>query len=187
MKKLISFFIISVLLFAAVACAGSASNNAASSVRGELTVAYDNAITGELLPYFQANQACTAAGVLLDAQTDYAKLSETVAVALLKDEAIAEKLKAAGWIETEDWTEAQKKANEEMFGFIVLTPANQNATQKTASKLLMNWLVGDGSYERTITTVSGGCGCSRTETKVTVTSDAPELVKSEQFKALVNP
>ena len=185
MKKLISFFMIFVLLFAVAACARSST--AVDNTRGSVSVAYDKAVTKDLLAYFQANQACTAEGTLLDGETDYAALSGKAFIALVKDEAIAEQLKAAGWIETEDWTEAQKKANEEMFGFTVLTAPECTAAQKNASKLLTDWLVGDGSYERTITTTSGSCGCSRTETKVTVTSDAPELFKDARFSSLVNP
>lgn len=186
MKKLTAFFLIFILLFTAVACARSASGTA-QTVRGTLRIAYDDALTGELMTYFQANQACTVTGALLDAETDYDTLEESADVAVLKDEAIAGQLKAKGWTETENWSEAQKKTNAELFGFVVLTPAHHTASAQTAVELLTDWLVGKGSYERTITTVSGGCGCSRTETKVTVTSDAPELAKSEQFKALVNP
>ena len=187
MKKLITFFLISVLLFSAAACACGTSTNTQTTVRGELSVAYDNALTKELLHYFQANQACTVKGVLLDAETDYSTLSGQASVALLKDEAIAEQLKAAGWTETENWSDAQKKTNGELFGFIVLTAPERTESAKKAEKLLTDWLVGDGSYERTITTMSGSCSCKRTETQVTFTSDAPDLAKSEQFKALVNP
>ena len=187
MKKLIAFFMIFVLLFTAAACAGSASGSAASTTRGELAVLYDNARTRDLLAYFQANQSCTVKGTLLDAETDYEALPAETFIALLKDEAVAETLKAAGWTETEDWSEAQKKTNESMFGFIVLVAPNCTETAKKAEKLLTNWLVGDGSYERTITTMSGSCSCKRTETQVTVTSDAPELFKSGAFSDLVNP
>ena len=185
MKKLISFFLIFVLLFAAAACARSST--AVDNTRGSLTVAYDVDLTEDLLAYFRANQACKAEGVLLDEETDYAALSQKAFVALVKDEAVAEKLKAAGWIETEDWSESQKKANEEMFGFIVLTTPERTAEQKVASKLLTDWLVGDGVYERTITTTSGSCGCSRNETTVTIMSDAPDLCRDARFAKLVNP
>ena len=187
MKKLIAFCLISVLLFTAAACVCGTNGTAQSTIRGELSVAYDNALTGELLIYFQANQACTVKGVLLDAETDYAVLYETASVALVKDEAVIEALRAAGWTDTENWTEAQKKANDGMFGFTVLNSPKITETAKTASKLLTEWLAGDGVYERTITTVSGSCGCSKKEMQVTIRSDAPELAKSEQFKALVNP
>ena len=186
MKKLIAFFLIAVLLFAAAACASS-SGSAAQTTRGEISVAYDNALTQDLLVYFQANQSVLANGVLLDAETDYDALSAKVSVALLKDEAIAEKLKTLGWTETEDWTEAQKKANAEMFRFIVLISPDIGASDMNAAKLLTNWLVGDGTYEATISTMSGSCSCKRTETKVTITSDAPERVKDARVSALVNP
>ena len=186
MKKLISFFIITILLFTAAACASN-SASAAQTTRGELTVAYDNDLTKDLLVYFQANQSVLANGVLLDAETDYEALASSASVALLKDEAIAEKLKALGWTETEDWTEAQKKANDEMFRFTVLVSPSATESGKKAAKLLTDWLVGDGSYEATISTMSGSCSCKRTETKVTITSDAPELCKDARFAALVNP
>lgn len=187
MKKLIAFFLISVLLFTAAACARGTNGNAQTTIRGELSVAYDNTLTGELLTYFGANQACTVKGVLVNAETDYAILYETASVALVKDDAVIEALKAAGWTDTENWTEAQKKTNDGMFGFTVLNSPKITETAKTASKLLTDWLVGEGTYDRTITTVSGSCGCSKKETHVTIKSDAPELVKDAKFRALVNP
>lgn len=186
MKKLIAFFLIFVMLFTAAACARNTSGST-QTLRGELSVAYDNALTGELLVYFQANQNCTVKGALLDAETDYETLFENASVALVKDEAVIAALEAAGWTETEYWTDAQKKTNDGMFGFTVLNSPKISETAKTASKLLTDWLVGDGTYECTITTTSGSCSCKRTETKVTIKSDAPELAKSEQFKTLVNP
>ena len=185
MKKLISFFIIAVLLFAAAACASGST--AAQTARGELTVAYDREITKDLLVYFQANQSVLTNGVLLDAETDFAALAGNASVALLKDEAVAEQLRALGWTETDDWTEAQKKANDEMFRFTVLVSPSVTESGKKAAKLLTGWLVGDGTYEAMISTMSGSCSCKRTETKVTITSDAPELVKDARFAALVNP
>ena len=186
MKKLIAFFLIFVMLFTAAACARNTSGST-QTLRGELSVAYDNALTGELLVYFQANQNCTVTGTLLDDETDYAAITEKSGVALLKDEAIVQKLKDAGWTETEDWTEKQKGTNESMFNFTVLQSPANTETAKKASKLLTDWLVGDGSYERTITTVSGSCSCKREQTTVTVTSDAPELMKDAHFAKLINP
>ena len=186
MKKLISFFLIAVLLLTAAACVSS-SGSAAPSTRGEISVAFDKEITKDLLVYFQANQSVLTTGVLLDAETDYDALQDNASVALLKDQAIAEQLKTKGWTETEDWTEAQKKANAEMFDFIVLISPSISESGRTAAKLLTNWLVGDGSYDATITTTSGSCSCKRTETKVTIMSDAPELVKDARFASLVNP
>ena len=186
MKKLIAFFLITILLFTAAACARS-SGSAAQTTRGELTVAYDRASAKDLLTYFQANQGIITTGVMIDAETDLDALSQTAHVALIKDEAIAEQLKALGWTETENWTDAQKKTNDGMFGFIVLTSPTVTESAKKAEKILTDWLVGDGTYERTITTVSGSCGCSRTQTNVTVMSDAPELFKSGAFSDLVNP
>ena len=185
MKKLISFFLIFVLLFAVAAC--TRSSTAVDNTRGNISVAYDKEITKDLLVYFQANQSVVTTGVLLDAETVYDALADNASVALLKDEAIAEQLKALGWTETEDWTEAQKKANDEMFRFIVLVSPSINESGKKGAKLLTDWLVGDGTYEATISTMSGSCSCKRTETKVTITSDAPELCKDARFSALVNP
>ena len=74
-----------------------------------------------------------------------------------------------------------------MFNFTVLQSPANTETAKKASKLLTDWLVGDGSYERTITTVSGSCSCKREQTTVTVTSDAPELMKDAHFAKLINP
>lgn len=185
MKKLIAFFLICMLLFTAAACASNAQPT--DTRRGELTVYYDNALTKDLMAYFQANQNCTVTGTLLDDETDYAAITEKSGVALLKDEAIVQKLKDAGWTETEDWTEKQKGTNESMFNFTVLQSPANTETAKKASKLLTDWLVGDGSYERTITTVSGSCSCKREQTTVTVTSDAPELMKDAHFTKLINP
>lgn len=178
MKKLISLLIALNLL---IAVAGCARGQQTVTHRGELSVAYDRESTKELLTYFQANQDCIVTGVLLDAETDYETLPAKASVALLKDEAVAEQLKAAGWTETENWTDAQKKTNEGMFSFIVLTAPDRTDSAKKAEKLLTDWLVGDGAYEKTITTASGGCSCKRTQTTVTYTSDAPELFKSGQF------
>ncbi len=186
MKKLIAFFMMFILLFAAVACARS-SQQTGPTYRGELTVYCDDALTKDLLVYFQANQSCITTCEIVDAETDFAAFMNKTGAAVLKDEAIAEKLKAAGWIETPDWTDAQKKTNEGLFHFIVLTSPANTESGKKAAKYLTDWLVGDGTYDATVTTVSGGCGCSRKQTTVTVKSDAPELAKSERFKALVNP
>ena len=186
MKKLIAVFTVFILLLTIVGCTCGSSQTAAASTRGELSVAYDRELTKELLAYFQVNQGCIVTGTLLNEETDYAALSG-VSAALVKDEAVAEKLKAAGWIETTNWTDLQKETNANMFDFIVLTAPDITDSGKTAAKYLTDWLVGDGAYDRTVTTVSGGCGCRRTETNVTMHSDAPELFKSGLFADLVNP
>lgn len=186
MKKLIAFLLIFVLLFTAAACACGSQQQTVTH-RGEITVYCDNALTTDLLIYFQANQDCLVTAEVLNAETDYEAFSTKTGAALLKDEAIAQKLLDAGWTETQDWTEAQKEKNAQMFGFTVLvSPKNSDTGRKTA-KLLTDWLVGDGSFERTFTTVSGSCSCRREQTTVTVTSDAPELVKDAHFAKLVNP
>ena len=142
MKKLISVLIISVMLLTAAACICSSSGSA-QTARGELAVVYDRELTKELLAYFQANQGVTVTGVLLNDETDYETLAGSVA--LIKDEAFAEKLKALGWTETQNWTDAQKEANAAMFNFIVLTAPNITDSGKVAGKYLTDWLVGDGA------------------------------------------
>lgn len=183
MKKLISLMMAFVLMLAIVGCACN-STSSAQTARGELSVAYDKAGAGDLLAYFQANQGVVVTGVQLDEKTDYAKLSKTASVALIKDEAVAEKLKAAGWTETQDWTEAQKAANESTFNFTVLIAPDASDSSKTAAKILTGWLAGDATYDTKISTMSGGCSCQRTETTVTITSDAPELFKTDLFDDL---
>ena len=184
MKKLILFVLSTVLLLALVGCICGSSQTVTH--RGELTVAYDVDLTKDLLAYFQANQDCIVTGIKLDEKTDYNKIGDNVTVAVVKDEAIAEKLVAAGWVETENWTNAQKATNAEKFGFIVLLSPKATSGEKETSKLLSDWLVGDGAYETTVTISSGcsGCNCSKkTETRK-IRSDALKLYESEEFAAL---
>ena len=181
MKKLITFFLALILLFTVLACA---SGQAAATNRGSLTAVYDRELTGELLAYFQANQNVVVTGTLLNDETDYSALTGTVA--LLKDAATVEKLKALGWTETDTWTESQKETNATMFGYTVLLAPAVTDGSKIAVKYLTDWLVGDGSYERTITTTAGGCSCKRVETTVNMKSDAPALFKSGTFAELAN-
>lgn len=185
MKKLIIFSLSLILLFAVVGCA-CGNQQTGPENRGTLTVAFDREKTGELLNYFQANQNVIVTGSLLNAETDYAALSQTAVVAVLKDAAVAEALLAAGWVDAGNWTEAQKQTNADMFGFTVLLAPNISDGSKTAAKYLTDWLVGDGVYDRTISTVSGGCSCKRVETTVTMKSDAPALAKSGRFDDLKN-
>ncbi len=183
MKKLILFTLSAVLLFTLIGCICGSSQTVTH--RGELTVAYDVALTKDLLAYFQANQDCIVTGVLFDENTDYDTIGENVPVAVVKDDTVAEKLMAAGWTETENWTDAQKTANAELFGFTVLLSPKATSAQKETSKLLSDWLVGDGSYEKTITTASScSCSCSKkTETK-TIRSDVKKLYEDETFAPL---
>ena len=181
MKKLIIVFLATILLFTALACASGSST---PENRGTLTVCYDRELTGELLAYFQANQNVIVTGTLLDSKTDYSAL--TSAVALLKDTATAEKLLAAGWTEVQNWNEAQQQTNAELFAYTAYLSPKATDTDKSACRYLTDWLVGEGSYTRTITTASGGCSCKRVETTVTMKSDAPALYKSGLFDALNN-
>lgn len=186
MKKLISILIASILLLAVVGCICGSSQQTVTH-RGELSIAYDNARTKDLLTYFQANQDCIVTGVLLNENTDYTKLNETASVALVKDEAVIGKLLEAGWTETADFTDAQKEANAKMFNFTVLYAPNMTASGKASAKLLTDWLAGDGVYEKTLTTASGcGCSCSKEEKVVKFKSDAPKLFESGQFQDLMN-
>ena len=186
MKKLITLFLACILMLAVFGCV-CGSQSSAPVTRGELSVAFDKAQTQELLAYFQANQGVVVTGTLLNADTDFQKLSDSAAVALVKDAAVAEKLTAAGWTEAQNWTDAQKEANAGMFGFTVLVAPNMGDSAKLAAKYLTDWLVGDGTYERTVTSVAGGCSCKRVETQVTMKSDAPDLYRSGTFTELVNP
>jgi hypothetical protein len=186
MKKLIAFFLISVMLFTAAACACGAQQQTVTH-RGEITVYCDNALTTDLLTYFQANQDCIVTGVLLNEKTDYKKLNETASVALVKDEAVIGKLLEAGWTETADFTDAQKEANAKMFNFTVLNAPSMTASGKESAKLLTDWLAGDGVYEKTLTSTSGcGCSCSKEEKVVKFKSDAPKLFESGQFQDLMD-
>lgn len=183
MKKLISVFIAALMLLMIIGCA--CGQQTAVETRGDLSVLCDKEITKDLLAYFQANQNVIVTAVLLDSNTDYEKL--TGSVALLKDEATAEKLKAKGWTEAQNWTDAQKETNANMFDFIVLVAPSISESGKIAAKYLTDWLVGDGSYERKVVTMSGGCSCKKIETNVVMRSDAPALFQSGLFGELVNP
>ncbi len=183
MKKLISILIASILLLAIIGC--TCGTQQTVTHRGELSIAYDNALTKDLLAYFQANQDCIVTGILLNEKTNYEKLAETASVAVVKDEAVIAKLLEVGWTETADWTDAQKETNAKMFNFTVLNSPNMTASGKESAKLLTGWLAGDGVYEKTLTYASGcGCSCRKEQRTVKFKSDAPELAKSEQFKAL---
>jgi hypothetical protein len=154
------------MLFATVACScGTSCCGGGQSVpqkKGDVVIAYDDPYVKKVLGFFQANQGYVIAYQELAAAEgetpDYNQLAGKACIAVLKDEAIAEKLKAAGWIETPDWTDAQKKTNEGLFHFIVLTSPANTESGKKAAKYLTDWLVGDGTYDATVTTVSGGCG-----------------------------
>lgn len=183
MKKLVSFILISILLLAAAGCVCGTTQTVTH--RGSLSVAYDDPLTKELLVYFQANQDCIVTGVLLDAETDYETLADKASVAVIKDGAFADRLRAAGWTDTESWSDEQKKANEEYFNFTVLNAPNPASGEKEAAKFLTDWLVGDGSYDKTLVVASGcGCSCSNSKKNVTIKSDAPDLAKSGKFQAL---
>lgn len=184
MKKLISVLIAFVMLFAIAACA-SGNSNTDSGPRGTLSVVYDHELTKQLLGYFGANQYCVVTYILLEEETDLDAITD--AVALLKDEAAIERLKAKGWTEAEYWTDAQKETNAGMFGFTVLNAPQITDTTKAAGAILSGWLIGDAKWEKTVRHTAGGCSCKYIETVVTLQSDAPALAKSEAFRPLVNP
>lgn len=142
MKKLISILIIAILLFATAGCSCGLSccgggGQKVPEKKGDVNIAYDNALTEKLLAYYQANQGYVVTGKLLTADTDLADVSAKIAV--LKDAAMIEKLTAAGWKETAHWTEAQKAENEKLFGFTVLEGPD-GASSENALKALLNWL-----------------------------------------------
>ena len=184
MKKLISVLIAFLLLFAIAACA-SGNSNTYSVPRGTLSVVYDHELTGQLLGYFGANQKCVVTGILLEKETDLEAITD--AVALLKDEAEAERLKAKGWTEAEYWTDAQKETNAGMFGFTVLNAPQITDATKAAGAILSGWLIGEADWEAPVRHTAGGCSCKSIETFVSMKSDAPALAKSEEFQPLVNP
>lgn len=184
MKKLISVLIAFLLLFAIAACANR-NSSVDSGPRGTLSVVYDNELTGQLLGYFGANQKCVVTGVLLEKNTDLAAITD--GVALLKDEAAIERLKAKGWTEAEYWTDAQKETNAGMFGFTVLNAPKSTDATKAAGAILSGWLIGDADWDATVRHTAGGCSCKAVEKTVPMKSDAPALAKSEAFRPLVNP
>lgn len=183
MKKLILFTLVSVLLFATIGCACGQTQTVTH--RGELTIAYDRELTKELLGYFQANQDCIVTGILLSEQTNFETLADTASVALLKDETLANALRAEGWADTADWSDAQKTANEAYFNFIVLISPKATSGNKEASKLLTDWLAGDGVYEKQVLAAqSCSCSCSKQTKTVKIKSDVGVLAKEDKFQPL---
>lgn len=149
MKKIIAIIVISVLSLAMIGCScascGCGGGQNVPSAKGEVSIAYDKAEIRDLLSYYQANQGYVVTFVPLEESTDFAKLSDSVRVAVVKDEAVIEQLKAAGWIETEQWTEAQKASNEKLFGLTVLELPNESGASlnKDAVAALTRWLSGE--------------------------------------------
>lgn len=141
MKKLISILIIAILLFTTAGCSCGlsccGSGQKVPEKKGDVTLAFDNALTEKLLAYFQANQGYVVTGELLTAETDLTAVKAKIAV--LKDAAVIEALAAAGWTETAHWTEAQKTENAKLFNFTVLEAPN-GAPSETALKALVGWL-----------------------------------------------
>ena len=183
MKKLIVLFLAALLLFAAAACAQQQTE--VEKPRAEFTVVYDKEITKELLGYFMANQYCVVTGVQLTKDADLSAITD--AVALLKDEAAIEQLKAMGWTEAEYWTDAQKEKNAEMFNMTVLNAPKITDPAKTGGAILSGWLVGEAEWDATYKHTAGGCSCKPVEKTVRMQSDAPLLVQSEEFEELTNP
>ena len=147
MKKLISILVIAVLLFSAVGCSCSSCGGSKNvpTAKGSVSIAYDKAEAKELLTYYQANQGYVVTFVLLDENTDYETLRNTVRVAVVKDPAVIEKLKEAGWSETAQWTEAQKTNNAKYFNLTVLEALGENGAtaNEDAVKTLASWLGGE--------------------------------------------
>lgn len=149
MKKLISILMITVLLFATVACSGGTSccgsGQKIPAKKGDVSIAYDSETTKEVLAFFQANQGYVVTGTMLDEQTDYEKVKDFAKIAVVKDPSVVEKLTAAGWSETANWTAAQKANNDGMFAFTVLEAPGSISGE--AAKALTEWLGGGENSE----------------------------------------
>lgn len=149
MKKLISILIIFLMLMTTagcscgMSCCGTKQNVPAA--KGNIALAYDDESVKTVLAYFQANRGYVVDGTLLTEETDFAALGDTVKIAVVKDDATAEKLKAAGWIDTGCWTEGQKANNEKLFGYSVLEAPSSVTTD--ALMALTDWLGGNENSE----------------------------------------
>lgn len=144
MKRFISVIIASILLLATFGCTCTSccGGQKVPTAKGSVSVAYDREKTKDLLSYYQANQGYVVTGTLLNEETDYATLANTAKVAVVKDAATVEKLTAAGWTETANWTEAQKAANDKLFGFSILEAPDSAESNKEAVTALAAWLSG---------------------------------------------
>jgi len=144
MKKLISILLIGVMLFATVGCSCGlsccGSGQKVPEAKGGVTIAYDDPYVKKVLGFFQANQGYTIEYSELKAKegepADYNKLAGTACLAVVKDEAVAVALRAAGWTDLSD--------AENPFGFFVLSApdANKPTRNSDAIAAFKTWLGG---------------------------------------------
>jgi hypothetical protein len=144
MKKLFSFILIGVMLFATVACScGMSCCGGGQSVpqkKGDVVIAYDDPYVKKVLGFFQANQGYVIAYQELAAAEgetpDYNQLAGKACIAVLKDEAIASALRAAGWTDL--------AGTENPFALIVLSAPDENKPTKNSDAVaaFKTWLGG---------------------------------------------
>lgn len=123
MKRLLTIALIAVFLLGTVGCSCGLSCCAKSNVptppeNAAFTLAYDDAASLKLLAYFQANTGYQPTYVDVTeaeegAAADPAAKASAACVAVLKDEANAAALEAAGWT---------RVGGENLFSLIVLEP-----------------------------------------------------------------
>jgi hypothetical protein len=153
MKKLISIILLSVLLLATVGCSCGTSccggKQNLPSAKAEVSVAVENEDVQKLLAYFQVNQGYVVKPVVLNADTDYATLYKSARIAVVRDDATVESLKAAGWTETAHWTDAQKASNASLFNLTVMESLSENgaSVNTDAIRALTGWLGGGANSE----------------------------------------
>lgn len=149
MKKLISILIVFLMLFLTAGCSCGMSccgtKQSVPAAKGNAAIAYDDENIKTILAYFQANRGYVVNGTLLTEETDLETLSDTAKIAVVKDEAVAEKLRANGWKDTANWTEAQWTNNEKLFNYAVLE--SPDALTSEACKALTEWLGGGENSE----------------------------------------
>ena len=149
MKKLISILIVSVLLFLTAGCSCGlsccGSTQTVPQAKGGVTIAYDDASVKTVLGYYQANQGYVIEYKELKAAEgetpDYNALAESACIAVVKDEAVASALRAAGWTDL--------AGGENPFGFVLLNAPDDNAPDRNSDAVsaLRTWLGGSEALE----------------------------------------
>ncbi|MBQ4423655.1 MAG: hypothetical protein II872_04985 [Clostridia bacterium] len=145
MKKLISIVIIGILLFATAGCSCGlsccGSGQKVPEAKGGVSIAYDDPYVKKVLGYFQANQGYVITFSELrpaeGEQADYNALAGKACIAVVKDEAIAEALRAAGW--------ADVSGTENPLGLVVLSAPDGNEPDRNgdAVSAFKTWLGGE--------------------------------------------
>lgn len=145
MKRVLSIFLSAILLLATVGCSCGLSCCAKSQVptppeNAAFTLAYDDASIPALLAYFQANTGyqptCVNVTETMDeTEADPAALAASACIAVLKDEANAAVLEAAGWT---------RVTSDNPFALILLeSPAGSGAAVNSdATSALKVWFGG---------------------------------------------